>query len=149
VSKRRDRPYQAGRSRYWVKVKNGKHSAIESRDVKHMVLVHRAFLLIRDYSNHREASARNNRGASASKVRVLYFRDKPNKAWHGFARKYREFLLPSVGGPLSAPTIRPPVASGGGGSEVVDRARRMVAEAFGVPPSAVRISVDFVGSQQH
>jgi bifunctional non-homologous end joining protein LigD len=28
VSKRRDRPYQAGRSKYWVKVKNRKHAAI-------------------------------------------------------------------------------------------------------------------------
>jgi len=27
VSKRRDRPYQAGRSKYWVKVKNRKHHA--------------------------------------------------------------------------------------------------------------------------
>ncbi|WP_346658300.1 MULTISPECIES: hypothetical protein [unclassified Bradyrhizobium] len=29
VSKRRDRPYQAGRSKYWVKVKNRKHPAME------------------------------------------------------------------------------------------------------------------------
>jgi bifunctional non-homologous end joining protein LigD len=29
VSKRRDRPYQAGRSRYWVKVKNRSHPAME------------------------------------------------------------------------------------------------------------------------
>jgi bifunctional non-homologous end joining protein LigD len=28
VSKRRDRPYQAGRSKYWLKVKNRKHPAI-------------------------------------------------------------------------------------------------------------------------
>jgi hypothetical protein len=28
VSKRRDRPYQAGRSKYWVKVKNRKHPAM-------------------------------------------------------------------------------------------------------------------------
>lgn len=28
VSKRRDRPYQAGRSRHWVKVKNRKHPAM-------------------------------------------------------------------------------------------------------------------------
>jgi bifunctional non-homologous end joining protein LigD len=28
VSKRRDRPYQAGRSKHWVKVKNQKHPAI-------------------------------------------------------------------------------------------------------------------------
>jgi bifunctional non-homologous end joining protein LigD len=27
VSKRRDRPYQAGRSKHWVKVKNRKHQA--------------------------------------------------------------------------------------------------------------------------
>ncbi|WP_396604989.1 RNA ligase family protein [Bradyrhizobium sp. YCK136] len=29
VSKRRDRPYQAGRSKYWVKVKNRQHPAME------------------------------------------------------------------------------------------------------------------------
>jgi bifunctional non-homologous end joining protein LigD len=29
VSKRRDRPYQAGRSKYWVKVKNRKHPAFD------------------------------------------------------------------------------------------------------------------------
>jgi bifunctional non-homologous end joining protein LigD len=29
VSKRRDRPYQAGRSKHWVKVKNAKHAAME------------------------------------------------------------------------------------------------------------------------
>ena len=28
VSKHRDRPYQAGRSRYWVKVKNRRHPAM-------------------------------------------------------------------------------------------------------------------------
>lgn len=28
VSKRRDRPYQAGRSKHWLKVKNGKHPAM-------------------------------------------------------------------------------------------------------------------------
>jgi bifunctional non-homologous end joining protein LigD len=28
VSKRRDLPYQAGRSRYWLKVKNRKHPAM-------------------------------------------------------------------------------------------------------------------------
>jgi hypothetical protein len=32
VSKRRDRPYQAVRSKHWVKVKNRKHPAMESRD---------------------------------------------------------------------------------------------------------------------
>jgi bifunctional non-homologous end joining protein LigD len=30
VSKRRDRPYQAGRSKHWIKVKNRKHPAIEA-----------------------------------------------------------------------------------------------------------------------
>ncbi|MCK1605446.1 hypothetical protein IVB02_29625, partial [Bradyrhizobium sp. 166] len=29
VAKRRDRPYQAGRSRYWVKVKNRSHPAMD------------------------------------------------------------------------------------------------------------------------
>jgi bifunctional non-homologous end joining protein LigD len=29
VSKRRDRPYQAGRSKYWIKVKNRQHPAME------------------------------------------------------------------------------------------------------------------------
>jgi len=29
VSKRRDRPYQAGRSQHWVKVRNRKHPAME------------------------------------------------------------------------------------------------------------------------
>ena len=29
VSKRRDRPYQAGRSKYWVKVKNRRDPAME------------------------------------------------------------------------------------------------------------------------
>ncbi|UPK35560.1 DNA ligase [Bradyrhizobium sp. 186] len=29
VSKRRDRPYQGGRCRYWIKVKNRKHPAME------------------------------------------------------------------------------------------------------------------------
>jgi hypothetical protein len=29
VSKRRDRPYQAGRSRHWIKLKNGQHPAME------------------------------------------------------------------------------------------------------------------------
>jgi bifunctional non-homologous end joining protein LigD len=28
VSKRRDRPYQSGRSKHWVKVKNRKHPAM-------------------------------------------------------------------------------------------------------------------------
>jgi bifunctional non-homologous end joining protein LigD len=28
VSKRRDRPYQAGRSKHWIKIKNRKHPAI-------------------------------------------------------------------------------------------------------------------------
>jgi bifunctional non-homologous end joining protein LigD len=29
VSKRRDRPYRAGRSKHWIKVKNRKHPALE------------------------------------------------------------------------------------------------------------------------
>ena len=29
VSKHRERPYQAGRSRHWIKVKNRKHPAME------------------------------------------------------------------------------------------------------------------------
>ena len=29
VSKRRDRPYEAGRSKYWLKVKNRKHPAMD------------------------------------------------------------------------------------------------------------------------
>jgi bifunctional non-homologous end joining protein LigD len=29
VSKRRDRPYQAGRSKHWIKVNNRKHPAME------------------------------------------------------------------------------------------------------------------------
>ena len=29
VSKRRDRPYQAGRSKHWIKVKNRKHPAMD------------------------------------------------------------------------------------------------------------------------
>jgi len=29
VSKRRDRPYQAGRSKHWIKVKNRKHHAFD------------------------------------------------------------------------------------------------------------------------
>ena len=29
VSKRRDRPYQAGRSKYWIKIKNRKHHAFD------------------------------------------------------------------------------------------------------------------------
>ena len=29
VSKRRDRPYRGGRSKYWVKVKNRKHPAMQ------------------------------------------------------------------------------------------------------------------------
>jgi bifunctional non-homologous end joining protein LigD len=29
VSKRRDRPYRAGRSKHWVNVKNRKHPAME------------------------------------------------------------------------------------------------------------------------
>ena len=29
VSKRRDRPYQAGRSKHWIKVKNRKHAAVD------------------------------------------------------------------------------------------------------------------------
>jgi len=29
VCKRRDRPYQAGRSKHWIKVKNREHPAME------------------------------------------------------------------------------------------------------------------------
>jgi ATP-dependent DNA ligase len=29
VSKHRDRPYQAGRSKHWIKVKNSKHHAFD------------------------------------------------------------------------------------------------------------------------
>jgi len=29
VSKRRDRPYQAGRSKHWIKIKNRKHPAMD------------------------------------------------------------------------------------------------------------------------
>ena len=39
MSKRRDRPYQAGRSKHWIKIKDRKHPA--------MVRVMEAFCLIR------------------------------------------------------------------------------------------------------
>jgi hypothetical protein len=71
-------------------------------------------------------------GASGSKVRILYFRDKADREWYGYARKYADFRL----GRQSAPSRR--------GGDVVERARRMIAEAFGVPPEAVHISVDLV-----
>jgi bifunctional non-homologous end joining protein LigD len=29
VSRRKDRPYQAGRSKYWIKIKNREHPAME------------------------------------------------------------------------------------------------------------------------
>ena len=29
ASKRQDRPYQAGRSKHWIKIKNRKHPAME------------------------------------------------------------------------------------------------------------------------
>jgi ATP-dependent DNA ligase len=32
MSKRRDRPYRAGRSKHWVKVKNRKHPAMEREE---------------------------------------------------------------------------------------------------------------------
>ena len=32
VSKRRDRPYQGGRSKYWLKVKNRRHPAMSRLD---------------------------------------------------------------------------------------------------------------------
>jgi hypothetical protein len=48
VSKRRDRPYQAGRSKHWVKVKNRKHPATE-RELEWLVLKPpRAPLLIQE-----------------------------------------------------------------------------------------------------
>jgi bifunctional non-homologous end joining protein LigD len=39
VSQRRDRPYQAGRSKHWVKVKNRKHPAM-SRVMESFAQIH-------------------------------------------------------------------------------------------------------------
>jgi hypothetical protein len=93
-------------------------------------------------AGHRAASGRLNR-PSNSNVRILYFRYRVDRPWHGYARKYAEFRL----GP--AVEAQPSTTSQDGGvrrgSDVIERAQRMIAAEFGVPPTAVRISIDLVG----
>jgi hypothetical protein len=79
---------------------------------------------------------------SGSKVRILYFREqKNNREWCGYAKKYAEFRL-QVTEPVSLKSASPK-----GGNDVVERARRMIAEEFGVPADAVKISVDLVADK--
>jgi hypothetical protein len=79
---------------------------------------------------------------SGSRVRCLYFADKAGREWQGYARKYAEFRL-STADLKTAHKAKPD----SGGGDVVERAKRMIGEAFGVPPSAVRISVDLVSDR--
>jgi hypothetical protein len=94
--------------------------------------------LISDFqAGHRMHTEGLNR-PSSSRVRCLYFADKAGREWQGYARKYAEFRLSSAD--LKA-TFKGGSDKGG---EVIERARRMIGEALGVPPSAIRISVDLV-----
>jgi hypothetical protein len=94
-------------------------------------------------AGHGAASERLNRGPSGSKVRILYFGDRTNRPWHGYARKYAEFRLGSA---VSAPRSRTAHHGARRGSDVIERAQSMIAAEFGVPTSAVRISVDLIGA---
>jgi hypothetical protein len=75
---------------------------------------------------------------SNSDVRILKFNNDPTRPWHGYGEKYAQFKL----GRMPSPPASPPRLSMLGG-DVIERAQRMVADKFGVPVSAVRISVDF------
>jgi hypothetical protein len=81
---------------------------------------------------------------SDSDVRILKFSNDPTRLWHGYSDKYAQFKL----GRTSAPAASPSRLSMLGG-DVIERAQRMVADAFGVPVSAVRISVDFTMPHGH
>jgi hypothetical protein len=87
---------------------------------------------------HRDATRGRDSG---SKVRILYFRNhEEERSWYGFASKYARFMIP---GEDTAPVAETPPRADSGG-DVIERARRMISEAFGVPPSAIRISIDLV-----
>ena len=70
------------------------------------------------------------KGRGNSKVRILKFR-------HTLLH-YAEFKL----GQASAPA-----APGRSGGDVIEQAQRMIGEAYGVPPSAVHISIDLTTPQ--
>jgi len=75
------------------------------------------------------------------KIRVLYFSEDSTRPWFGYCEKYAAFKL---GRPSTPARITPsPMGPSRPGGDVIERARRMVADAFGVPISGVRISVDF------
>jgi hypothetical protein len=80
---------------------------------------------------------------NTNKVRVLHLSERSGVEY-GFARKYAEFRLPSpptetVAGPVDRPQ------GPSRGSSVIERAQHMIADEFGVPVHAVRISIDLVG----
>jgi hypothetical protein len=71
-------------------------------------------------------------------VRILKFSNDPARSWHGYSEKYATFKI----GQTPRPDVPPPQPRRSG-RQIVEQAQRMIAEAFSVPVTAVRISVDF------
>jgi hypothetical protein len=53
---------------------------------------------------------------------VLYFSDKPDREWHGYARKYAEFRIQAAAQQRATVT----------NNDVIERAHRMIADEFNV-----------------
>jgi hypothetical protein len=95
-------------------------------------------------AGHRAATERLRRGPSGSRVRILFFGDRADRPWHGYARKFAEFRLGAVERARVSQGRQQGPRRGG---DVIERAQRVIAAEFGVPPSAVRISIDLVGAE--
>jgi hypothetical protein len=94
-------------------------------------------------TTHREwlASGPNTNGDN--RTWNLWFDDKGPEKANGFARKWAKYRLSGSAVTFSAGVTAPLTFSGGAKlGDVIANARRQIAEVAGVPPEAVRISVD-------
>jgi hypothetical protein len=98
---------------------------------------------------HREWLANQPNTKGDNRTWNLRFLEKPsrkNSASYGFARKWAAYRLPgeasTLAEPITPPEAPPEPTSGLKLGDVIAAAKRQIAEVAGVPPDAVRISVD-------
>lgn len=93
-------------------------------------------------TTHREwlASRPNTKGDN--RTWNLWFDDAGPAKANGFAKKWGRYRLPGTASTSPQPQAQPAGVAATKLGEVIAAARRQIADAAGVPPEAVRISVD-------
>lgn len=96
---------------------------------------------------HREWLATNPKTRGKNTTWNLWFDDEGSEKAGGYARKWAQYRLKGKTNTIAASTVSPAQKQNGSANPVkaeVDAARNRIAQVAGVPPEAVRISIDFL-----